>query len=96
MFTFISMSRARSASSAVRFEKQDWCLKAETVRETMVGVVHELDIWRYVGSLGKDRPGAEALTQRPAYNRMAGGHQGPIVPWGQSSLSSSPASPLGH
>ena len=30
--------------SAVRFEKQDWCLKAGTVRETMVGVVHELDI----------------------------------------------------
>ena len=43
MYTFISMSIARSTLSAVRFEKQDWCLKAGTVRETMVGVVHELD-----------------------------------------------------
>lgn len=49
------MPRSRSRSSAIRFERQNWCLKAGRVREAM-GVVHELDIQKYVGSLGKNRP----------------------------------------
>ena len=62
-----------------------------------MGVVHELDMQKYVGSFGKERPGVEAPTQRPGYSsRGTGRHQGQTVLWSQSSLSSGPAAVLSH
>lgn len=84
------MSRSINRSSAIRLERQDRCLRAGTVRGTMVVVVCELDIQRQVGSLGKDM---EVLTQGPVSSHQGTeGHHGLTVLWSQRRLSSSPAS----